>query len=85
MLHRKEERQNKQALPGARVGAVGEEPLEVEEVEAEEVVVVVAQAYVTVLASLAYKRSQESSFWSAKEKRLCFLFACLMWMSFAHS
>lgn len=53
----------------------GVEPLVVEGVEVEvEVVAVVAvaPAYVTVLVSLTYEWSQESSFWSAKEKRDCF-------------
>lgn len=72
MLHSKTERKIKQALPGVLVGVEGEEPPEVEEVEAEEEVVVVAPAYVTVLVSLAHKWSQESSFWSARKKRDCF-------------
>lgn len=55
------------------MGVEGEEPPQVEEVAAEEeVVAAVAPAYVTVLVSLASEWSQESSFWSAKEKRDCF-------------
>lgn len=47
----------------------GEEPPEVGEAEAEEVVAAVALACVTVLISPAYEWSQESGFCSEKEKK----------------